>query len=250
VRGRFPVGNSPLMPTRPSGHLMTSITRFPRWLAIALVVLVVQIVVQIVGDPQPRDLLPAAVGGGLIILLIRGSRIAWVVITLGSLYQVGNSLATGAELLLIAGATVALCLVAPSSIRYAWITRTRQRPAWGDSRMLDYYFKVRLSIHSVARRLIGWDEDEGAGDGSSRPGGYGVGLWRFGIASLVLLFLIGVTANWQKSAGGHSLIVSIVGDVIWICYLVAQVTFIVLVVLTGRRYFARARLPKRTAKGE
>jgi len=65
---------------------------------------------------------------------------------------------------------------------------------------------------------------------------YRVGLWRLGIACVVLLFLGGVTVNWQESSGGDSSVLDVVGNIIWICYVFAQLTFIALVVLAVRGF--------------
>ena len=217
----------------------------PRWLLIAVAVLIAQLLASVVLDPQPRDLIRTAVGILLVGLLIRGSRVAWIVLVLGTLYQIGSSL-NGAQWHLITGIAVASCLFAPSSIRYAWKVRTRQSPRCVGQSTLELYVRMRTSAYAIAFRLVGWGE----GDQKSplRQRSYRTGLWRFGIACIALLLLGGATVNWQESTGGDSPVLDVVGNVIWICYLFVQLTFIALVALALQGLAAKSRLYGRQQK--
>lgn len=215
--------------------------RLPPWLLIAVAVLLTQLLVSVVLDPQPRDLIPTAVGIALAGFLIWGSRAAWVVVILGTLYQIGSSLHSS-QWHLAAGLAVALCLLAPSSIRYVWMTRAQQPPRWIGQRTMELYVQIRTATYAFAYRLIAWDEgDEDQGD-PVRQRSYRAGLGRFGIACLVLLLLGGATVNWQESIDGGSTVLAVVGDIIWICYVFAQLTFVALVVLALRGVAVKSRL--------
>lgn len=213
----------------------------PRWLLVAVSVLVAQLLVSVGLDPQPSDLIRTAVGIVLVGLLLWGSRLAWIVVVLGVLYQIGASLQSD-QWRLVTGAALALGLFAPSSIRYVWVEEAQQSPRWVGRRVLEFYERVRTSAYVLAYRLVGWDECDSGRESPMRQRSFRVGLWRFGIACLVLLFLGGATVNWQESTGGNSTALSVVENVIWICYLVAQLTFVALVVLAVRGVTARSRL--------
>ena len=212
-------------------------TRPPRWLVVAAAVLVAQLLVAIGLDPQPRHLSMTAVMIVLVGLLLWGSRVAWVLTLLGVLFQFGSSIYT-AQWRLITGAAIALCLFAPSSMRYVWRTPVEQKSGWMGQRALGLYFRIRASAHAITRRLVGWDDDESAIPLRQRS--YSTGLWRFGIGCLVLFFLTGATGLWKESTEGI-LIVKIIAGAAWICYLVTQLAFIVLVVLAVGSIFAKHR---------
>lgn len=213
-------------------------TRPPRWLVAAVIVLVAQSLVSVGLDSQPSNLSRAAVGILLIGLLLWGSRIGWVVVLLGTLYQIGSSVSS-TEWRLITGTAIALCLFAPSSLRYVWVTSVGQRSGWMGQRALELYLTIRTSTYAITHRLVGWDDGENNRGTPLRQRSYRVGLWRFGITCLVLLFLGGVTVNWQESAGGDSFLLTIIENVIWICYVFAQLVFIALLVLAMWGILAR-----------
>lgn len=225
--------------------------RLPKWLLIAVTVLVTQLLVSVGLDPQPRDLIRTAVGIVLVGLLIWGSRVAWVVVVLGTLYQIGSSFHS-AQWRLVTGAAIALCLFAPSSMRYVWMAQARQSPKWIGQRTLELYVRIRTLAYAMAHQLVGWDDGDSVEESQMRQRSYRVGLWRFGIACLVLLFLGGAIVNWQESSGGDSAVLDVVGNGVWICYVFAQLTFIVFVVLAVRGLTTKTRLHSRQheAKGD
>jgi hypothetical protein len=216
------------------------IRRLPRWLLFAVIVLIAQLVLSAGLGFQPRDLIPTVLGILLIGLLIRGSRIAWVAIVLGTLFQIGSSI-HDAQWRLVTGTAIALGLFAPSSMQYVWRARAQQSPRWMGQHALELYTRIKASAYAMAYRLVGWEGDNDL-ERSMRQRSYRVGLWRFGIASLVLLFLGGVTVNWQESTGGDSSILDVVENIIWICYVFVQLTFIALVALAAREFTSRIRL--------
>lgn len=177
----------------------------------------------------------------LVGLLVWGSRVACVVVVLGTLYQIGSSLHS-VQWRLVTGVVIALCLFAPSSMRYVWMARAQQNPRWIGQRTFELYVRIRTSAYAVAYWLVGWDECDSDQDSPMRQRSYRVGLWRFGIACLVLLFLGGATINWQESIGGDSPVLGVVGNVIWISYVFAQLTFIALVVLAVRGFTTKTRV--------
>lgn len=212
--------------------------RLPKWLLIAVILLVTQLLVSVGLDPQPNDLIRVAVGIVLVGLLIWGSRVAWVVLGLGTLYQIGSSLHS-AQWRLVTGVAIALGLFASSSIRYVWTARAQQKSRWMGQLTWGLYARMRTSAYAMAYRLVGWDEADSDQESPMRQRSYRVGLWRFGIACAVLLFLGGVTVNWQESSGGDSSVLDVAGNIIWICYVFAQLTFIALVMLAVRGFTAK-----------
>lgn len=216
----------------------TSTSRPPRWLVVAAVVILAQLIVSIGVDLQSSDVSRVALGILLVGLLLWGSRVAWVIIFLGVLYQIGSSV-DSAQWRLVTGAVITLCLFAPSSTRYVWMTPVEQKSGWMGHRALGMYLRIRTSAYAITNWFVGWNDGEG--EQELRRRSYRVGLWRFGLACLVLLLLGGVTVNWQESTGGDSTLLNIVENVIWICYVLAQLAFIVLVVLAVGSILARRR---------
>lgn len=213
-----------------------SITRrLPKWLLIAATLLVAQLLVSVGLDPQSKDLIRAAVGIVLVGLLIWGSRVAWAVVVLGTLYQIGSSLHS-AQWRLVTGVAIALGLLAPSSMRYIWMAQAQQKSRRMGQSTLGLYARIRTWAYAMAYQLVGWEEADGNQENPMPQRSYRVGLWRLGIACVVLLFLGGVTVNWQESSGGDSSVLDVVGNIIWICYVFAQLTFIALVVLAVRGF--------------
>lgn len=209
----------------------------PRWLGVGAALLVAQLVISAGVDFQLTALSRVAVGALLVGLLLWGSRIAWTVLLLGVMYQLGSSIVDSGFWHLFAGVAITLCLLVPSSIRYVWRTQARQGKQSDGQRTLEFYVATKAAVYSVAYRLIGWNAGEG--EQELRRRSYYAGLWRFGIACLVLLLLGGVTVNWHESAGGDSTLLKLVENAIWICYVVAQLAFVVLVVLATRGAIAR-----------
>jgi hypothetical protein len=212
---------------------------------VAAAVLVAQLTVAVGLDPQPRHLSMTAVMIVLVGLLLWGSRVAWVLTFLGVLFQLSSSVYS-AQWRLITGATVALCLFAPSSMRYVWRTPLEQKSGWMGQRAMELYFRIRAWTHAIIHRLVGWDYGEIGMP--LRQRGYSVGLWRFGLSCLVFAFLGGVTVNWRESSGGDSSFLKIAENVIWICYMFAQLVFVALLVLAAWGFVARHR-PQRQRQG-
>jgi hypothetical protein len=190
-------------------------------------------------DFQLADVSRIALGALLVGLLLRGSRIAWTLILAGTVYQIGSSI-DGSHWHLIAGVLIALCLLAPTSVRYVWRAQAQKTHRETGQRLLGAYAWIRAAAYTGAHRLIGWDDGES--EQESRQRRYYAGLWRFGIACLVLLLLGGVVVNWQEGAGGDSSILNVVESVMWVCYVVAQVAFMVLLVLAMRGVVARRKV--------
>ena len=168
--------------------------RLPGLLLIATAVLLTQLLVSVGLDPQPRDLIRTAVGIALIGLLIWGSRVAWAVVIFGALYQIGSSL-HGDQWRIVTGVAIALCLFAPSSMRYVWMEQTQQGSMGMGRRAMELYARIRTSAYGMTYRLVGWDESDNDPESPMRQRSYRAGLWRLGIACLVLLFLGGATVT-------------------------------------------------------
>lgn len=217
--------------------------RPPRWLVVATIVLVAQLTASVGVELQATDVSRMLLGILLAGLLLWGSRVAWIAILLGALYQITSSAVDGAYWNFIAGTAITVALFAPSSIRYVWVARTQQVPKWAGQHTLEFYVRIRTAAYTGAHWLIGWDDGEA--EHELRQRSYRVGLWRVGLACLLLVLLGGVAVNWQESTGGDSLLLGIVEDAIWVCYVFAQLVFIVLVVLAVRSVFAKRRVPGR-----
>jgi hypothetical protein len=164
---------------------------------------------------------------------------------MGTLFQIGSSL-DGAQWRLVAGAAIGLCLFAPSSMRYVWMARSRQESRGiGQRNTLGLYVRIKACAYTLAYQLAGWGGGDSDQNDPTRQRSYRVGLWRAGIACLVLLLLGGVIVDWQGSIEGDSAPLDIVENGIWIAYVFAQLTFITLVVLVVRNVTAKSRSHKR-----
>lgn len=196
----------------------------------AAIVLLAQSLVSGGLDFDSNDLSQLALGILLVGLLLWGSRVAWVILFLGALHQIVSSVYSG-QWRIATGIAIAACLIAPASLRYVWQTPVEQKSGWMGHRIFELYLKVRNPVYSIARRMAGWDGDENHEYVPLLQRSYYVGLWRFGISCVVLFALAGAFGLWNESTESSILPVRIIAGFTWICYLVTQLSFILLVVL-------------------
>lgn len=181
-------------------------------------------------DFDSNDLSRLALGVLLVGLLLWGSRVAWAILFLGVLYQIFSSVYI-AQWRIVTGIAIAACLVAPASLRYVWQTPVEQKSGWMGHRIFELYLRVRNPVYAIARRILGWDGDENHEHVPLLQRSYYVGLWRLGIGCFVLFALAGAFGLWNESTESSILPLRIIAGFTWVCYLVTQLCFILLVVL-------------------
>lgn len=194
----------------------------PVWLYVASIVVVVMSLVQLVVEPQLSRALALGVAIIFAVLLLRGSRIAWVGILIGAVGQpleamVDDSLGWRDPLNVL----VVALLAAPTSWRFIW-KRKHQRSSAVEpkSRWLD---NVRNAQYVALAYFAGWDAEVKA-DQPLDSARYRSLFVRVGVCTGVLLVLVTITYNWQQSQ--PSSLINIIANVTWTLYAIFQVTLI------------------------
>jgi hypothetical protein len=189
--------------------------------------------------PVGLDLLQLSLGLVLGLLLLRGNRIGWVTVLIGSFAMLVG--ADGASLgFILATAVLVVCLVAPPSFRFFWRSPASVEggPA---SENTDRWKGGRTFFYPWVARVALWEHDlrDDLEEGRSRS--YATLLWRLGVAIVFLLLLLGVLHTWLEDVGGESLILAILLDVVWTTYMLIQLAFLAAAVLAVRGHLLRRR---------
>lgn len=173
------------------------------------------------------------------VLMLRGSRIAWIITLLGSSAQLLNALSEPQEWPFVgATAILVLLLLAPSTIRFVWIKRDRRPFRLGPSAIRRLSERVEGVLYLAFARVAQWEWDV-AENQIRQPRTYGVLLWRLAVVIVFLLILVGAIHTWQEGTARDSAIVEVLIDVTWTVYMVTQIVFLVLLALTVYGWWTR-----------
>ncbi len=71
--------------------------------------------------------------------------------------------------------------------------------------------------------------------------GYRKLILRLVVIVVLLFLLVGITTAWKEGSGRDVLPIEILQRITWICYGLAQITFVLVLVLAGLRLLARNR---------
>jgi hypothetical protein len=167
----------------------------------------------VTNSPTGLNFLQLGVSVLLGVLLLRASRIAWVLTLLGSVAQLASPLWESQPLWspILAGA-LALSLVLPQSTRQVWRARLPTGPAY-----------------AFVARLAQWE----AGP-STTPRSYGVLLWRLG-GAMIVLSICGAMLH----GGQESWIVSVMSSVVWTAFAFTQLAFFIALLAAAITFIGR-----------
>jgi hypothetical protein len=200
------------------------------WLVAASALLIVEAVVLLATSPGDLTAVSLVVSVLLSALVLRGSRLVWVIIVLAAGSQIVSSVTLKEQYLSLAtGAIMAGCLLAPSSVRFVW----RQGSPSGGPWLVVWSLsrKIAAAGRYGLSHLAGWDSDEANRVSAGKRRSYSLLVWRLGVGSVLLLLLVGGTYEWQQNSGGDSPFINAIARITWTCWAVVQVAFIVSVVI-------------------
>lgn len=207
------------------------------WIWVAGLLLLGEGLVRIFASPVTTlNLIPLALAALTAWLLLRASRLIWLLLVFGAAMQ-GLSFAVSGDELLVSLNAVALllCLFAPSSRSYVWeehqpAPRDRNRSAGVVLRIYTWVYAHALTLQA---RLTSAEEVPFV---NARVIG------RLIIAFLILVPIVGKFADYREGAGHGKLVVEVAWRVVWIPYNLLQVAIVALLVLAAYRY-VRSRKP-------
>lgn len=212
---------------------MTETSLTPGWLRIAAAVVVGETLVRLIADPS-APFRVAAVGVAVLLawLLLRGSRVAWVLVAFGSAAQFATSF-TMDQPMWFGGfaAVVLICLLAPSSRRFVWTDRDRQaggplRPAAQRS-----YSRLLVLPYNVESRVV----EKGTALVNRKV------IARLAVWVALLILLAGALSVWHDGSGRDNVIVFVLWKVTWIWLTLAQVALIALLAMAAYNYVIKRR---------
>lgn len=207
---------------------MTGKTRAPLWLRAATTVVVVESIAQFV-------FFPAAVLGAVTLsasilvayFLLRGSRVAWVIIVFSATAQVAAPVATSQPVWYgVAGAILLACLLVPTSRRYVWAERPRQRRPTGQRA----YARLIDSAYTLVGRLPGMGTALRDDVAAKFPSPRGLVLLLI-VWILVFLPLVGALNNLRHGSAQGNELVDVLWHVLWIVWNLVLFSLIALLVI-------------------
>lgn len=220
----------------------------PLWLWVAAVLIVGQALV--VFGFNPTFVTSVAIPSALLfaLFLLRGSRIAWLVVLTGLVTQpIFAGVGVSQRWTLVSSGIAAVCLLVPETIRFVWSRNGKPGSASLDAVEADQNSlpcksnapKPAHLLGEVARHLIawmaGWPTQNANGSGKRLPRSFKVLIWRLGICCVATIVLVGLTYEWQHGSGEGDLYVDIIARISWNLYLLAQISFIAAVVVAISR---------------
>jgi hypothetical protein len=163
-------------------------------------------------------------------LLLRGSRVAWVLAILVAASQLTTLLTLGESVWFAApGAATLLCLLVPSSRAFVWEGKQRETRNVNSSgsvtqRMYDKFLSVVYGLLERAPAI-------------ERPirGKYIILLI---IGLLIAAPLVGALDNFHHGSARGNVLIDILWRVVWISFSLAQLAAIILIVIAGARFIS------------
>jgi hypothetical protein len=213
----------------------------PKWLVCAAVAVIVEALLLAVATPGFISV--AAVGVTVIfaLLMLKGSRLAWVLAALSAVGQLVESVVAGDNSWVAPtlSCIAAICLLAPPSFRYIWGPR-QDRREFGLPAMLEKPCeRARTLAYNAIAVVADWEKEQIGMKGSGQRS-YKVLLWRLGFACVSLFFLSGILHGWKNDDGGW--MVAVIDRSARIAYVLAQLTFIAAALVAAYRHFSPSRI--------
>jgi hypothetical protein len=204
----------------------------PVWLvAVALIVIGQDLLFVLLHSPSVLRLASVAVVAVLSWWLLRGSRVAWILICVSAAAEVVSPLTLdGPVWEALVGLTLLACLCVPSSWSFVWSDRDKKKPdATTNSQPQDtrsggrpLFFRL-ASIQYSARRLI--DSTAGKVAESKRL------RWSLGGCCVLLVAVVQGVYTIHTGVGHDSVIVDVLWRVVWLTFNGALLAIIILLLM-------------------
>lgn len=228
---------------------MNTLRRPPGLLAVVAVVLVGQTLLSFAFGPSITRAAAIAVAVFVALLLLWGSRFAWVVALIGAGGQlVSSAISTDSNWGLAAGGIVVICLLAPPSVRFVWSKRPHRQAGRLQRAVKRPYERVKASAYAILARVAEWENGEFLTAATRKQRSYRLLIWRLGVSCVLLLVLVGATYNWQQGSGRGNSIVNVIASVTWTCYALVQLAFIAVSMIAVYRHLTSSRVPPESSK--
>jgi hypothetical protein len=195
------------------------------WLFIAVAGMVGESLVHLAMAPTLLGAVAAALAVLISWLLIRGSRIAWVIACLATCGQLVTLMMQGDfNLLMIVSTVILICLVTPPVIRDAWTDRdTRRSSATGTPAAFN---TVKQVVPDSLTRVAFWSMN-------ALGGNAGEAALRLGVA--VVLLPVPLTFIDNEA---HGAVMRVFVGILWTCWALVIAAFVGALLLAGARYMS------------
>jgi hypothetical protein len=209
---------------------MTNTFRLPAWLWIAVAVLVVERAVLLTLPPVTvLSAVVLAFSALIVWLLLRGSRVAWIVAVFSSAAQLTAPFTSGQPVwVTVPAAIILVCLLAPASREYIWAASQQRKLRRQGRSVQESYSKLRSLPYGWAARLPALERQAAEG-----PRNRGKLILLLSISIFIAAPLVGVLYRFHHGAGSGSLIVDVLWHVIWIVYSLTLFALIGLLMLAA-----------------
>ena len=176
----------------------------------------------------------------LALFLIRRSRIAWTLVTVGALAQVAGGVPNDEIPELIFAVVVLVSILAPPSIRSVWASPRNSPPASqpfsGGSKLPNRI--AQLSYSGLARLTV---LERDLTEPLTAPRSYGALVARLFTACLLCYVLYAYLLAWEGGSGQGNLVVEVLARMGLLAYLVAQAALLIVLVFQLRSYVIRRK---------
>lgn len=209
-------------------------SRAPLQVTGAVVLIVVAAAVALAAAPTAAGGFTVLIAILLAWLLLRGSKVAWVVaVASGAADLVFSIAGEGPSWGMLIDVLVLIGLAMPSSVCYFWGRQSKNsRTA---ATLPSALGRIRAFAYRLLARAAGW---KGSRNQAPR---FRLLAWRLGVASLLLLGPVGLTYGLTQESP-HDRALAIVASVVWMCWALATVACLVVVALALWERFT-GRLP-------
>jgi hypothetical protein len=219
---------------------MTHTARTPVWLRIAAAAMVAQDLTAFI--LYPITALSAVLLGVTVLLawlLLRGSRVAWMLSVFSAATQLIAPLTMNQPIWFAGVAAVLLaCLLAPPSRAFVWERQERTGGSWRSTAQ-QMYGKFLTFIYGLIARVPWPGEGSANEEGTVDRPGHGKLIGLLVICVVILVPLDNALHNFHQGSGSGSVIVDVLWRVVSVGDGLAQLALIALLVMAAYRYVTR-----------
>ncbi|HKB50386.1 MAG TPA: hypothetical protein VKC63_03025 [Solirubrobacterales bacterium] len=220
----------------------------PAWLWIAAAAMVAQDLAAFIVSPI------TALSAGLLCvtvllawLLLRGSRVAWVLSVFSAAAQLAAPLTLNQPLWLAGPAVIFLaCLLVPSSRAFVWGERQQQASGSWRSATQRMHDRLLALAYGLVARVPGFGGRSAKEiEVADRPN-RGKLIALLAVCVALLYPLIGAFYDFHHGSGQGSVVVDVLWRVVWVGYSFARLALIVLLAMAAYRYVTKKRYEEKS----